>query len=346
MDEQALISRAAGSLRETLGVSVEYDSANAEGSWRPDAHLTVSVGRSAYTFRVEAKRSLNVATAASAAEQAGYPDDLLVVSERITGAVAAALRERGVSYLDAAGNAHIDRPPLFVHVSGRPPVRVEDNVPVRAFSGEGLKAVFVLLLDASLASVSYRELAELAGVSHGVVQYTFKDLERSGYVTRLARSRRKLTDVGGLLDRWAAGHAETMLPKISEGRFTLTGQSDADLVRNWSSVTLPEADLWGGEPAAALATRHLRPARLTVYTREDRVGLMKHLRAAPTPDGPLTVLRAFWPRETEDRISGAFDGRAVPDVLTYADLVATHDPRNAEVAAILRERYLLRGGHG
>ncbi len=312
---------------------------------QPDGRVSLLVDGAAFEFDVVARRQLNTAGAASISAQAGEStSDLLVVSEKVTAAVASVLREHGISYLDAAGNAHIERPPLLVHVEGKRPVQAED--PVRAFAGEGLKTVFVLLLDPGLASESYRSLAELSGVSHGVVQYTVKGLETSGYLMRLGRTERRLTGVGALLDRWAAGYTETMRPKITRGRFAFTGERAEASVRDWRSIVLPKTDRWGGEPAADLATGHLHPAHLTVYTRQAPPSLMKALRAVPSPGGPLTVLTTFWPEETEAKVPEAFGDRSVPDVLTYADLLASGDPRNATVAAQLRDQIVTRSPYG
>lgn len=326
--------------------SVEYRAGGDETSeWDPDGILTLHVGDVSFAFAVRATGHVNAAEAAWLAVQAeDGRDDQLVIAERITASAASVLRERGVGYLDAAGNAHIERAPLLVHVEGRKPVATLR--PVRAFAGEGLKVVFILLLDPTLASASYRTLAELSGVSHGVAQYTIKGLEQAGFVARLGRTQRRLTNRGGLLDRWAAAYAEALRPKITEGQFAFTGERADTSVQDWQSILISEMDRWSGEPAADLATGYLRPEHLTLYTRQSRASLMKALRAVPSPDGSLTVLNMFWPEEAEARIPEAFNRASVPDVVIYADLLATGDPRNAEVASMLREWILSKNGNG
>jgi hypothetical protein len=65
---------------------------------------------------------------------------------------------------------------------------------------------------------------------------------------------------------------------------------------------------------------------------------MRHLRVVPDDEGPLEAVRSFWPLQLEDALPGPFTGARVPDLLAYADLVASGAPRNAEAAALLRER--------
>ena len=330
-------------------LSVEYEGTMPEhptSGWRPDAVLTVSTGSGDASFALNAKRELNTAHAVRLADRVQADDRTwIVVSPKISAPVAAVFRERGVNYLDAAGNAHVEHDGLLIHVEGRtwrPPER-----PVRAFSGEGLKVIFVLLIDPSLVSESYRSLAELAGVSHGVVQYTMADLVRLGFVVRTGRSERYLPDAADMLDRWARGYTDALRPKLSEGVFTFPGADDGERVRDWLSLALdPDDDLWGGEPAAAIKTNHLRPGHLTVYTRSARKTFMERLRVAPRDGGALTVMRTFWTREAERKAPSAFGGSSVPDAVAYADLLSTNAPRNAAVAAQIRSQILeaRRGG--
>lgn len=344
MNEREVITAAADALKATwtggnAAVEVGVDP-------RRDALLWLDVGGERYGFTVEVKRQVSVAAAAHLARRverdAEHP--FLLVTEYVQPAVAQALRERGVNYADAAGNCHVERPPLLLHVEGRKRQRVGEEEPVRAFGGEGLKVIFVLLLEPTLIERPYRDLAGLTGASHGVVQYTVKDLERLGFVLRLSRTERRLRDADVLLERWTAGYGEALRPKLTLGTFRFT---PADRSLWWEAVDLdPERERWGGEPAAAAATDYLKPAKLTVYTRGTKAEVMRRLRVVPDERGDVEVLRTFWPEGLEDALPDAFTGARVPDVLAYADLIASGDPRNAEVAAKLQERIRARGPRG
>ena len=298
--------------------------------------LRSMAGGTDYAFDVAVIPRLNAATAARLDDDADGSRPLVVIAERITPALAEILQSKGIGYADAAGNAHIEHPPLFLHIEGRKHERTQDAAPVRVFSGEGLKVVFVLLLDPALASRPYRDLAELAGVSHGVVQYAMKDLERLGFVLRLSRTARRLQNRADLLDRWATAYAETLRPKLTRGTFRF---ADAKPVASWEDLVLDDAR-WGGEPAVALATGYLKPADFALYTHLLKPDAMRHLRVLPDSDGQVEILRAFWPAALEMEAHEAFPERAVPNVLAYADLLASGDPRNADAAAQLRERIL------
>lgn len=339
-------AEALGELWAAGGASVTFHADERGGRRRPDGTVKLATARRTFEFAVEAKRQLNLADAARIVERAHHGSEKwLVVAARISSSVAAVLREGGVNYLDAAGNAHIENDSLFVHVEGR---KWEPSKnPVRAFSGEGLKVIFVLLVDSKLVSEPYRRLAELSAVSHGVVQYTMNDLVRLGYVVRTGRTERRVVEATEMLNRWARGYVEALRPKLSEGTFAFSGAENGKRVREWQSIPLDSGeDLWGGEPAASYKTAHLRPGRLTVYTRSNRTTLMKRLRVAPSEDGALTVIQTFWTREIERAVPGAFDGKTVPDLVAYADLLSSEDPRNAEVAAMLHERTVPGLGRG
>jgi hypothetical protein len=310
-----------------------------------DAHqgktvVTFTAGGTDHEFELVEIPRLNAATAARLGDDgAASARPLVVFAERITPALAEILLSKQIGYVDAAGNAHIERPPLLLHIEGKKRERTQEAAPVRVFSGEGLKVVFALLLGPTLTSRPYRDMAELAGVSHGVVQYAMKDLERLGFVLRLSRTERRLQNRADLLDRWATAYAETLRPKLTWGTYRF---ADAKRVASWDTLALDDAR-WGGEPAAALTTGYLKPADFSLYTHLPKPDAMRRLRTLPDSDGQVEMLRAFWPAALEMEVPEAFPDRAVPDVLAYADLLASDDPRNADTAALLRERILADG---
>jgi hypothetical protein len=53
------------------------------------------------------------------------------------------------------------------------------------------------------------------------------------------------------------------------------------------------------------------------------------------PDGNIEVLDAFWNLPEEDAHPDV-----VPPILAYADLAGTLDPRNLEVARMIRNQYI------
>ena len=290
-----------------------------------------------HTFSTHLRRKVYTAHASRIeASREGIP--VLVIADHVQPAAAVVLRERAISYIDAAGNCHIESPPLLLHVEGRKAAAPREQ-PVRAFAGEGLKVIFTLLLEPAWAAKSYRDLAQLSGVSHGVVQYTLKDLAALGYVTDTGSAQqpvRHLRRRPELIERWAAAHTESLRPKLFMGTYRLAGGDEA---QQWRGLqTNPALDRWGGEPAAAALTGYLKPGRFTLYTRRSKADLMKHLRLLPSPEGSIDVLKTFWTPRLETELGDRFQKNIVPALLAYADLYGSSDPRNAEVARLLREQ--------
>lgn len=304
-----------------------------------DAMLMLEAGQQRQYFQVVVINRLNVATAARLAglvAQTGTKGkaEILVIADHIQPAVAEILEEHGLHYADSHGNIQILSPPLLIHVRGIKKKSTREEKPIRAFKGEGLRVIFALLLAKELVSTSYRNLAELTGASHGVVQYTLKDLERLDYVVRLGRSNRMLREAEHLLDRWAEAYAENFKSKISYGWYEFTNEETRS---NWTEIELDtDLERWGSEPAAAIKTKYLKPELLTIYTREAKAAFIRKFRIRPAGKREVEVVRSFWPVQLETELPQHFEGRCVPDIVTYADLVATNDPRNAEVAAKLR----------
>jgi hypothetical protein len=101
--------------------------------------------------------------------------------------------------------------------------------------------------------------------------------------------------------------------------------------------------VWGGETAAAKYTDYLKPQVATVYLPDEGKGKFirdMRLRKGENTDGAVLLFRQFWNTgeavEEQNRI-----GLAHP-VLVYADLVATADTRNLEVAGKLFDDYLAK----
>jgi hypothetical protein len=121
-------------------------------------------------------------------------------------------------------------------------------------------------------------------------------------------------------------------PKLVVGRFT------APDLGWWQKARIdPRRAVWGGEVAADRLTGRLKPGRRTLYVwgKADDIILANRLR--PDDRGEVEILEAFWTLG-EGPEAGPED--VAPALLVYADLMATGDPRNVEVARLVRERHL------
>lgn len=174
--------------------------------------------------KVEVKRHLDAVTAHAVLSQvaAGHQDRWLIVAETTTAGARDLLEARGVGYIDAAGNASIRMPGLFVRTGSfsASAVIVAPKTPraiVRLSGKTGLVAQ-VLLLGRGRAW-TIKELASEAGVSAGLAHRVLGRLETMSLVTTEGRGPakvRRLAAPAALLDLWAEEDAEPRV-RLSNG---------------------------------------------------------------------------------------------------------------------------------
>lgn len=202
-------------------------------------------------------------------------------------------------------------------------------------TGTALRVVFALLCKPELLNAPYRDIVRAAGVALGAVGWVFFDLHGRGHVLGGQRTGdRRLLDSGRLLDEWVTNYPIKLRPRLNCQRFRVADP------RWWQQTRLPEGAFWGGEVAAAKLTEHLNPAAYTVYVdparRREGIGhLVRQHQLRADPVGQLEVLDTFW----NFPVAGK-QPDLVPPLLVYADLLATLDPRNLEIAKRIREEHL------
>lgn len=261
------------------------------------------------------------------------PGPALLVTPYMTPPMAERLKAQDIPFIDAAGNAYLRTPDTFIFVTGRKPAApAETRRPVRVFRATGLRIVFALLCRPELVAAPYREIAEQAGVALGSVNIALKELEQLGFLRTHKAKGRVLEQRERLLNIWAEAYPRELHPRLKPRRFRV------DNPNWWKDMDLAPFDLWlGGEAAAAVLTKYLRPERVTLYGGTGFTELARHIRPVKDENGNLDLLDAFWHFELAQVVPGY---RLVPPLLVYADLVATADARNLETAEMIRERYL------
>lgn len=265
----------------------------------------------------------------------------VLVLPHITTDAADRLRGLGIQFVDTAGNAHLRTRDLFVYVTGRRPDKAllkKQHPATTAASGTraALRIMFVLLCDPNLVKGTYREIAHAAGVALGGVGSIMEDLSARGLIVHAARKEnRHLLQPEKLLQEWVINYPTRLRPKLRPQRFRAP---DRDW---WKSAEISRHHAqWGGEVAADRYLGYLRPATVTIYADpapalRSRTRLIIENRLQPDPAGEVEFLDRFWtlaPRQTNADL--------VPAALVYADLMATIDPRNIEVARMLHGRLL------
>ncbi len=329
--EQRLLAHAVKAM-EPLGLQFRILRPEApDGDHRADAMIGLRFGGRRLRYLAEVKRGLRPATLGAVIHQLrAYGGIPLLVTDHVTPPLADALRAQGVEFIDAAGNAFLNQPPLLVFVKGQRPadgvVALERG---RAFQATGLQVLFALVARPELVARPYREIAAAAGVAHGTVGWVMAELPGLGYIAKVG-GRRRLINGERLLDRWTEAYARTLRPRLLLGRFR------GDLAALHARTTQwPGGLLIGGELAAARLTRHLRPGTATFYSQaiDPKVPLKLVLKA--DGEGNVDFRRRFWNFPGEQL-------HLTPTLLVYADLLAIGDARCLETAQLLRGQLLAR----
>jgi hypothetical protein len=338
-----LLEGAIDGLRRTAGLTVQLANLQQhhDRHLRADAAIDVIVeGEEEHRYLVEMKKADRFAVLGPIKQQfERYNEPALLLAPQITPEMADRCREMDIQFIDAAGNAYLHAPGLFVFVKGqRLPegIHLAPNTTQRAGTPGALRMVFAILCQPKLLKAPYREIVDAAGIALGGVGWVFNDLEARGFITGGQRKgKRRLLEPTKLFEEWVTNYPIKLRPKLNPRRFR------AENPDWWKNADIAQyGALWGGEVAADRLTHYLKPATRTIYVREkgerDTVKeLVVAHRLRADPKGDIEILDAFW-----DLPNDPDHPDTVPPILVYADLVATMDTRNLETARLIREKYI------
>jgi hypothetical protein len=329
MQQQQVIDNAIEGLRQATDLPVEW-LPNAPASF--DGYVTIHGGTRLIKLATEVKRRAMAHQLSELKQLQKAEGETLLLAESISDEFKHALRESKQNYLDGAGNCFIHSSGMLLVIQGRK-APANQTALKHPFGKSGLRVLFTLLTQPGAINLGIRELADQTGVSVGTAQQTLDYLKKSGYVVRVDTKQKKLVQLDKLRELWVGRYATTLKTSLLVGRFRLPKNlSPAD----WQHVALQPGTFWGGEAAADALTNNLRPGTLTLYTTEDRAGLLQKYKLLPDPNGPVEVNRLFW------KASGmtTTDIPTVPSLLIYADLLAIADPRTTEIARQLYQEHV------
>lgn len=278
---------------------------------------------------------LSATAALQAMHESPRDRPLLVFGPRIHESSAATLRARGIWYADMAGNAYLRHDGLVIDVRGRRGDRSEnyerhaDTLPANPFTPKRAQVGLALLSSPGLESAPIREIAERAGSSVGMAKDTLDTLKTAGFIEQLGQERR-LIRAEELLNLWVSAYP-TGLARSST---LLRAQGEAE---NWSPPPGIEFAI-SGEQAVGSVIRN--PETLTIYVHgyvqnDGKRGppreLMIENRWRRDGHGNIIIRELFW-RD----LPGIHGAGTAPPVLVYADLLASKESRQAEVAREIR----------
>jgi len=287
-----------------------------------------------YFFDVEIKNNITNAMLGGVLHQLNlYNQKGILVTRYINPIMADKLKHLGIAFLDTAGNAYIDEPPLLIFLKGNRPVEKRHyKPPTRTFKPTGLKVIFALLCNQGLETVPYREIANKADVALGTVGWTMYDLKNLGYLIETDRQNRRLIRKEELLNKWVTFYPDQLRPKEFLGRYRAYDQNW------WKNTNIENLNVfWGGEVAAATLTEYLKPQIITLFAKPPLGEFLLKNRLKEDRQGDVEILNIFWEFEFEQEHKNL-----APTLLVYADLLATGDPRNIETARMIYEQKYFR----
>lgn len=333
MNENDILTEAVGQLTRTTGITADWTLLPAHTrDYGVDAELTMKIDGKEIRLFVEVKRIVQPYHLDRFIKQAAANNPLLVVAQQVYPGMKERLREKGIGYLDAAGNIFLHIGDKLIWIEGQKPIAQKPATTNRAFTRAGLQTVFYLLGHPEAINDPYRQLAERTGVALGNIGYIMDGLQTAGYILQVDKKHKKLVKGKELLDRWIEGYRDMLRPALLLGNFRLTN-ADKFYERD-RLIGLVKDTVWGGEPAAEILTHHLQPGILKAYTALEKTTVMQNWRLIPDAKGNIQLYRKFWEDPTWDQ------QHIAPPLIIYADLTVTGDPRHLETAALIYHQYL------
>ncbi|MFZ3062305.1 MAG: type IV toxin-antitoxin system AbiEi family antitoxin [Actinomycetota bacterium] len=274
--------------------------------------------------------------------QAGLKDHVAILcTDYIGDTVAQELRAQKANFVDVAGNMFLNLPRgPYIYVEGKRPLIVAGRKPGRLFEPTGLKILLTLLLDPEAINWPYRAIAEDAGVALGTVGWVMRDLRERGFVKPVGPRKGQLINRRELFDRWVAGYAEKLRPKLVLGRYRAK-ETDLGQVLKWLPGELARKRVqWAltGGIAADLLIGHYRGEALTLFANGWTPKVVRALRWLPAADGPVTILNGFGNCTFKGPTIDQSPLAATP--LIYAELLHMGGDRAGETAEIIRKKYI------
>lgn len=290
-----------------------------------DGIVEIKVPGQTHTYTVELKEEVRTHQIQQLEKHNFGCDNFMVIANRIFPKVKEELRAQEIAYLETNGNIFLKNKNLFLFIDTQKTNTQTKEKGNRAFTKTGLKVLLHLLQNKEDINLPQRELAKITNVALGNIPQVIEGLKDTGYLLQLKNKYYVWEKRKELLDRWVAEYDTVLKPKLKKERYHYNG--------NWEEIEFTnELTVWGGEPAADKLTNYLRPEKFMLYTKENRLNLMKNYRLIPKKDGEIEALELFWqPDKNRD---------TAPEILVYAELLLEGGKRNKETAEKIFNEYI------
>ncbi|MCL9672721.1 type IV toxin-antitoxin system AbiEi family antitoxin [Citrobacter sp. MNAZ 1397] len=256
-------------------------------------------------------------------KKAEMSEEVLLFCDHLTPALQQYCQQNQINFIDSGGNAFISVPGFYLNISGKKSEKVKKQT--GRMSIGVMKLLFVLLSDERIINYTYREIAELAGISLGMVGKGFEYLADKKWY-RQGRNGRRFTRQSELYQIWIQEYASVLRAGIKSMR--LAGNIP------WQDIALQPGECWAGDVAGhELSDGYLHPETIKIFTPLSFTERWKTLALRPAPEGSYELIETFW--------GNAFRMNTQSyALLTIAELVASQDDRSIETARMINERYL------
>jgi hypothetical protein len=316
---------------EIINIALEnlYKTIGMEGDYSENGHLdgtlNLHIDGKKITFVIDLKNEIRPYQLDQIERCFQKHKNFLLVAHRIFPKAKEELRLKGISYLEANGNLFLKKDGSIIFIDNQKTPKPEKTKSNRAFTKTGLKVLFYLLQHKEDINLTQRELAENANVGLGNIPQVIEGLKETGFLLSLNKNEYVWENFDNLLERWITEYGTILKPKLKREKYAYEG--------NWKDIIFKnELTVWGGEVAADLLTQYLRPEKLCIYSKENRINLMKNYRLIPKEDGEIEVFEMFWKQEKSQEIP--------PAILIYADLLLEGGKRNKETAKMIYDGHI------
>lgn len=327
--------------KSKLGWTTYYfDSNNDIDYGNYDGQLQVNTDQGAIHFVCEVKKSVvpsSIATIKKTIEETNttalQAQGTILLSNYISTKARELLVENKINYADTGGNIFLKYKDIHIHIetgqSDRSAISKDNG---RAFTKTGLKVIHQFFRTNQIVNLNdtYRKIAEEAEVSKDTVAKVILDLLEKGYILRLSKTEFKWRAKKELFEKWVQSYNQTIRPNLAS--------------QNFKFVVPPKSDTWsprGYQISGYNAAKwhyEIPPSKQIInpqyiyYSHLPIRDAIKDLQLIRSDKGNVIVYEAFWKNESNDFVS-------VDDIINYADLVHTNDPRYMDIAQLIYQYY-------
>ena len=338
MNEEKIAARAIAQLESRTGLKLlptQLNEVLGTGLW---ADMRVRLEHTQNELVVEIKKGATRAdfdALVKRLKMAAGEEPPLLIADHVNQSMATQLKDLKINYLDSVGNAYLNIPPFFVLIQGQAQdSTLRDPKPAKAFSEADLKVVYALLANPDLLNANYGEIADHAGVALGVVGTIVRDLKDQGYFVESGSPRRRSwKQRQKLISRWVEDY-----PKLREKHFL--GAYYTANKNWWQSPEMAKYDAQlGGDFAAVYYSKNAKPSFASIYLDDQQqwqfLRELRFIKAESDLMQNVKVFSKFWGKNGTQESQK----NVTHPLITYADLLATGNPRNRTAANEIALRY-------